>query len=260
MKKGKGGAGALKGIVFALCGVLALEGFLYFVLRPGMHSIQVTYVGLEQYGEADFAPILRGREFQNWIKFNVHLAAERIAGLSGIDSVVVEKHFPDKVIIQVRERRPVAMTLANVENRTVPVFLDQNGAVFTKGISAMTHASNLPLLSGITVEQSQGGMRLPKVYQPLIDQLSDLRNTTVLSALSEIRVREKTYGTYDLEVYPIHSRTHVLLDKGLNEDSLHYMMVVLDVVNSLMPEVPVIDLRYGAASYRGLSEQTRRLF
>jgi hypothetical protein len=26
-------------------------------------------------------------------------------------------------------------------------------------------------------------------------------------------------------------------------------MVVLDVVNSLKPEVPVIDLRYGAASF-----------
>ena len=251
MKKEKGGAGPLKGIVFALCGVLALEGFFYFVLRPGMNKIQVTYVGLEQYGEEDLAPILADGDFQNWLKFNVRLAAERIAALSGIDSVAVEKHFPDKVIIQVRERRAVAMTLANVENRTVPVFLDQNGAVFTKGASAVTHAANLPLLSGISVEQSQEGMRLPKVYQPLIEQLTALKSTKALSALSEIRVREKNYGTYDLEVYPIHYRTHVLLDKGLNEDALHYMMVVLDVVSSLRPDVPEIDLRYGAASYRG---------
>ena len=36
----------------------------------------------------------------------------------------------------------------------------------------------------------------------------------------------------------------------MNEDALQYMMVVLDVVNSIEPDVSEIDLRYGSVSYR----------
>ena len=42
----------------------------------------------------------------------------------------------------------------------------------------------------------------------------------------------------------------VLTDRALNEDALQYMMVVLDVVNSIEPDVSEIDLRYGSVSYR----------
>jgi cell division protein FtsQ len=246
----------MKKLVFGLCALLLIEGFVYFVVRPGEASVNLAYVGLEQYGEADIQPLLKEEIFQNWLLFDVKKAATKIAGLSGVQSVSVEKHFPASVVIQVRERVPVAMTLATVDNRTVTVFVDESGAVFTGGAGYVPKVS-VPLLSGLTVEAAGAGMRLPRLYQPLLEQLSFLRDTANFAALSEIRVREKDYGTYDLELFPLHCKTHVLLDKGLNEAALHYMMVVLDVVNSLKPEVPVIDLRYGSASF--VADQTRRL-
>lgn len=51
-------------------------------------------------------------------------------------------------------------------------------------------------------------------------------------------------------IYPQHSRTRILTDRSLNEEALQYMMVMLDVVNSIEPNLTEIDLRYGAVSYR----------
>ena len=57
-------------------------------------------------------------------------------------------------------------------------------------------------------------------------------------------------GNYELALYPSQAKVKVLSDRNLNEDALQYMMVVLDVVNSIEPDVSEIDLRYGAVSYR----------
>ena len=62
--------------------------------------------------------------------------------------------------------------------------------------------------------------------------------------------KPKEYGNYELALYPSQAKVKVLSDRNLNEDALQYMMVVLDVVNSIEPEVSEIDLRYGAVSYR----------
>ena len=73
------------------------------------------------------------------------------------------------------------------------------------------------------------------------------------AAISEICVVPKTYGNYELMLIPVNSRIRVLTGRALNEESLQYMMVVLDVVNSIEPNVTEIDLRYDSVSYRTAS-------
>ena len=60
----------------------------------------------------------------------------------------------------------------------------------------------------------------------------------------------KEYGNYELMLIPEGSKIKVLTDRTLNEEALKYMMVALDVVNSIDSNVAEIDLRYGAVSYR----------
>ena len=55
---------------------------------------------------------------------------------------------------------------------------------------------------------------------------------------------------HELMLIPVNSKIRVLTGRSLNEESLQFMMVVLDVVNSLEPDVTEIDLRYDAVSYR----------
>ena len=88
--------------------------------------------------------------------------------------------------------------------------------------------------------------------RPLMEQIAEIQSTNpeYFSVLSEIRVVSKEYGSYELELYPVHSRIKVLTDRTLSLEALQYMMVVLDVINSMQSDVSVVDLRYGSISYR----------
>ena len=120
-----------------------------------------------------------------------------------------------------------------------------------KGDGAGTSA-DIPILSGLPVEHMSEGMRIPSKYRALIEQIADIRRKPqkYFAAVSEICVVPKEYGNYELVLIPAKSKIRVLTDRTLNEDSLKYMMVVLDVVNSMEPNVSEIDLRYGSVSYR----------
>lgn len=85
-----------------------------------------------------------------------------------------------------------------------------------------------------------------------MEQIASIRSLSqkYFAAISEIQVVPKEFGNYELVLYPINSHVKVLTDRSLNEDALKYMMVVLDVVNSIEPNVSEIDLRYGSVSYR----------
>ena len=48
----------------------------------------------------------------------------------------------------------------------------------------------------------------------------------------------------------MYSQIRVLTDRSLDQRTLEYMMVVLDVVQKLNEDVSEIDLRYGSVSYR----------
>ena len=95
-------------------------------------------------------------------------------------------------------------------------------------------------------------MRIPSKYRPLIDQIASIRNISqkYFAAISEICVVPKEYGNYELMLIPAGSKIKVITDRSLNEDALKYMMIALDVVNSIEPDVTEIDLRYGSVSYR----------
>ena len=51
-------------------------------------------------------------------------------------------------------------------------------------------------------------------------------------------------------MYPIHSRTRVITDRSLSEETLRYMLVVLDVIDSVDTDVEEVDMRYGTISYK----------
>ena len=186
---------------------------------------------------------------KNWINFSANDTRSLVSSVAGVEEVQVVKRFPDRVFITVKERVPVAMMFAVQGGRTVLVQVDKNGVLFPPS-SATAHLS-LPLISGIPIEHIPEGMRLPARFHALIGQISDIRSLSqnYFAGISEIHVVPKEYGNYELVLYPLHSRTRVLVDRQLNEDALQYMMVMLDVVNTLEKDVSAIDLRYGSVVY-----------
>ncbi len=240
----------LKILIGILVVVIIAEFSFYTIVVPVTSRINLTLSGSVTlgYDELRAAAGLTGAE--KWMDFDSASTASRLASNPLFESVTVEKIFPDRVAITVIERVPVAVAFGLVDGRTVPVEIDRTGVAFR--IGRAQQGMNLPLLTGLTFENPVAGMRLNNSLKPLLEQLFVLgeQNPMLLSSVSEIKIDAKTWGGFDLVVYPVNTPVRVRTDKALNEDTLQYMMLVLDVVNDLTLDVEEIDIRAGTVAYR----------
>lgn len=264
--EGNGGSGGLNAskktedktmkaikIIMAVLVVFGIFEFgFYKFIRPCLGYPKVAVEGNENYSSAEIVEMLKPMNVKNWLNFSADSAASIISSASGIDSVTVRKVFPDKIYINVFERQPVAMTFINQNGRSLAVQIDKTGVLFPEHSFDSVDFSTVPIVSGLPVEHLTEGMRIPQKYRTLIEQISSIRKMgqKYFAAISEICVIPKEYGNYELMLIPEGSKIKVLTDRTLNEEALKYMMVALDVVNSIDSNVSEIDLRYGAVSYR----------
>lgn len=238
-------------IFVVLCIMFLTELILYKFALPSMKRPKIILSGADRISEARAAELLSPVKNDTWFSFDVEKAANIISSLPIMESVSVSKRFPDTVYISVTERESVALTFAEINGKSRALSIDRNGVLFYDS-NLEKKSSSLPIVSGIPIEHLSEGMRIPAKYRTLIEQISDIKNIDekYFASLAEICVVPKEYGNYELMLIPAKTRTRVLTDRALNEDALQYMMVVLDVVSSIEPNVSLIDLRYGSVSYR----------
>lgn len=241
---------AVKASVLFLALVLVAEVLFYLVYVPATSRVRLQIEGSASLGYDEMCSLAGLSGFERWISFDSAAVASRLAANPLFSSVSVDRYFPDRVTIRVRERVPVAVALGTVDGRMVPFEIDQNGVAFRFGKTCSS--GSLPLLTGLTFENPLPGMRLNSRLKPLLDDLArlELSHPDLLSSLSEIKIVEKTYGGYDLVLYPVHTPVRVRTDKALNQDALQYMMLVLDVVKDMELPVDEIDIRAGTVAYR----------
>ncbi len=244
-----------KVVVLVLIALLALEAVFYTMVIPCLAPVKVEFSGLKTMDSRLLMEKLEGMGTVTWIEFDSGRAVDALSSFSCIESVSVDKVFPDKVLISIKERQPVAKTIINVNGRSTTVQISENGVLF-KNTASVSSDSNIPLVSGLPVEGMQLGMRFPSKFRPLMAQIASIGSLPqkYFSAISEIQVLQKEYGNYELVLYPVQNQSHnhirVLADRSLNEDALKRMLVILDVVNSIELRVSEIDLRYGSISYK----------
>ncbi|MCQ2241301.1 cell division protein FtsQ/DivIB [Treponema sp.] len=243
---------ALKVLVFVLGGFLALEALVYSFVLPLFSAPEITYSGLNYLTKNELNEKLAELDCSTWSGFSTERAVSVISTISCVESVSVDKHFPNSISIKIKERNAVAKSIICQDGTSKSIQIDENGILFSVNSASMATDYSVPLVSGLPVDNLQEGMRLPSKYRVLMEQISDIRKLPrkYFAAVSEIQVVPKEYGNYELALYPSQAKVKVLTDRNLNEDALQYMMVVLDVVNSIEPDVSEIDLRYGAVSYR----------
>lgn len=242
----------VKILVFVLAVLLFVELIISMVLVPCFSKPSITVSGLKSASQQEFTELLGCMKISSWLRFDTQRAASLLSSVPYIDSVDVSKVFPDRVIVSVKERVPVAKTVINNGGRYISVQIDKNGVLFTGNRQKSDTDYEIPLVSGLPVEKFREGMSIPANYRVLLDQIETVRSRSqkYFAAISEIQVVQKEYGNYELVLYPVHKHVRVLTDRSLNEEALKYMMVVLDVVDSIEPDVSEIDLRYGSVSYR----------
>jgi cell division protein FtsQ len=142
-----------------------------------------------------------------------------------------------------------------VGGRQVPVYYDRKGVVFNIGGEASGGAGlisgDLPVISGLVIEDPRPGMQLPAAFIPLLEQLDQIRQNApeLLSAVSEIRINRKPYDGFNLILYPVHKPIRVRLEKDLSEETLRYVLLMLDVFDKAGGYPEEIDFRSGIGSF-----------
>jgi len=240
----------IKIIFCILCFILVSELIIYKYIMPSFESPKVTVNGQKLYSAEEIAMKLLPMNSANWFDFDVEEAVSILSSEPGLEKVIVEKKFPDKIYVDIVERDPVAVTFIEDGGHSYPVQIDKNGVLFSLKNNEILNSNEIPIISGLSVEHMSGGMRISSKYRPLIEQILKIKKEgkNYFAGISEICVLPKETGTYELELIPSQSKIKVLTDRTLNEESLKYMMVVLDVINLLDTDVSEVDLRYGSVS------------
>ena len=211
----------VKILVFVLAVLLFAELIISMVLVPCFSKPSITVSGLKSASQQEFTELLGSMKTSSWLRFDTQRAASLLSSVPYIDSVDVSKVFPDRVIVSVKERVPVAKTVINNGGRYISVQIDKNGVLFTGNRQKSDTDYEIPLVSGLPVEKFREGMSIPANYRVLLDQIETVRSRSqkYFAAISEIQVVQKEYGNYELVLYPVHKHVRVLTDRSLNEEA-----------------------------------------
>jgi cell division protein FtsQ len=244
----------LKALIIVLAFILGAELVWLLGISPWMPLSVVEVAGIP---ELDKTVVLAqagidGRS--SFMSVNAGASEYALESMHQIGSAKIIKRFPDTVKIALEPRRAVAFSLAAVEGRVSPVFFDKQGVVFKIGKgSSGTDApfSSLPIISGLIFEEAVLGMRLPAMFNNLLSDLERINSTApeLLRAVSEIQINRKMYDGFELVLYPVYYPVKVRLGREIKEDTLRYMLLLIDVFNAQGVDVEELDFRTGTASY-----------
>jgi cell division protein FtsQ len=240
----------LRRLIIVAAVILGAECIWLFVVSPCMplSTVEVnTFPGFDRAAVLELAGI--GEE-SSWLTVNTAVVEKALAGFYLVESARAVKRFPDRLRIYLEPRQAVALSLVTVSGRVLPVYFDREGVIFKMG-GGDGIPQNLPVISGLVFEQLALGMRLPAAFGSLLSALEQIGASSpeLLGAVSEIRINRKPFDGFDLILYPLHNPVKVRLESNLTEDTLRYVMLMLDVFGSKDSMPDEIDFRSGLASY-----------
>ncbi|AEF83116.1 putative cell division protein FtsQ [Leadbettera azotonutricia ZAS-9] len=241
----------LKWFILAACIAVGAELVWLLGITPFMPFSKVNVSAAEGLSRESLLAYAGVSSQSSFISLNARTSEKALRALPQIESAFVFKHFPDKLEIVLKGREAAAVAFASLKGKMVPVFFDSHGIIFRIGHEGKADASaELPVISGLVIEEPYPGMRLPAMFNSLFQQLDTLRIKTpeLLAAVSEIKINRKSFDGFDLILYPIHKQIRVRLSE-LNQDLLRYTLLMADVLAAREPGINFIDFRSGMASY-----------
>lgn len=236
-------------IIFALI----IEIAYYFMILPIISTAKFVFeINASSLTEKEIKKIIGVEEGVKWSSIDSSNIASILKSYPLVEHVTVKKRFPDKVYISLTERRPIAVSFVNIDGSIVPLEIDKEGVVFRMGWQEKT--STLTILSGIEFQNPKIGMKVHHKLVSLFNRLDFISksNPLLLAGISEVKVREKKYGDYDLVIYPTYSKIKVISNKELSENTLNRMILILDVLKTdvVAREIEYVDIRGANIVYK----------
>jgi len=227
-----------------------------FGISPFIPFSNVEIHGFQGLSRAQILSAAGIDENTSYVSADIKNIQERLSSIVLVESAVVIKNFPDRLTIYLNPREAVASALMSTGARQVPLYVDRHGVFFRAGEPGSAVLDDLPVLSGI--ENPALNMRLPASLVSLTESIKQLSVNApqLLSAISEIRIEEKIWDGYDLVIFPVHSSIRVRIENNLTEDTLRYMLLMLDVFEGDSSPAGIanrpqeIDFRSSMGSYK----------
>jgi len=237
-------------ILFALI----LEAVYYFIVLPLTAKAKFVFdLQGTSLSEAEAVAMLGLRGDERWGTLDSSELAASLNSYPLVEAAFVSKKFPDKVMVRLLERHPVAVSFVNVGGKLLPLEIDKDGVVFRMGWQPKT--SLLTIVSGLNFKNPKLGMKVNYQLLSLFKRLDFLmrEKPVLLTSISEIKIREKKYGDYDLILYPTYKKVKVLTNKELTEKALNRMLLTLDVLSdedTVERKIEYIDIRGANIVYK----------
>ena len=162
----------------------------YFSIR------EISVRGVKELTEKDILAAAKIRMRSNILSVNTDAVAKRISVNPWVKSVYVGRELPDRLVLEVRERTPVAL----VKQAGALYLMDVDGFVFKK--LSRADEVDLAILSGVDVRAKSASALVGEALK-LLERLSAEDQHTFLGEVSEIHVDE-VFGL------------SILTDKGLH--------------------------------------------
>jgi hypothetical protein len=183
-----------------------LRGYQVLESSGAFRVRQITVQGCRTVREEQLLALAEIRQGAPLLGFNLSEAKQRIRQHPWIDRVSIQRSWPDTLLIEVQERRPLA--LINLEGGQGLHYVDQNGIVFAPVEAGQD--LDFPVITGISLPGIPPGFSLREgaaadAVQFL--QLTAQGNPILpMQALSEVRVsREQGIIAYLAErPFPIY--------------------------------------------------------
>jgi cell division protein FtsQ len=224
---------------------------LALLATAGLALVVAFLAGGIAYGGRSFMPISRidvteilnieradilaraGIENQTYWMINKTQVKTNLLAIAAIKDAVVEKRFPDTLVIKLETRKPVAMVMSLVGGTGVLQHVDETGKVFEKGRSVSSNM-RLPLITDARMQNPYAGAQFHSSVAALLRTISNISPAS-LSHISEIEIDWKIAGEYrfdlyDLIVYPRSSSIRVRMNAELDDAYIRRMLLAVKTV------------------------------
>jgi hypothetical protein len=146
----------LAGLLAVLLAVTGLRGWQYLESSGVLQLRQITVQGCHAVREEQLLALADIRQGAPMLSFNLPELERRIRQHPWIDRVNIQRVWPESLLIEVQERRPLA--LINLEGSQGLYYVDQNGTIFAP--AAPGQDLDFPVITGIVPPGEPQGSHL----------------------------------------------------------------------------------------------------
>ncbi len=240
-------------IVAAVIMLIAVEIVFQLFIAPELLITRVqVYCSKDfQLSNADIVKIAGIREKEYFFSVNTEAVERKLAESPLIKNARIEKLFPGTLKIFITERTPLALSLVQIGNKSVPVMIDNEGVVFEIGKSVTNYT--MPVISGLKFRDLKLGVRLPAELCEYFTELKTLQDTSPLlfNQISELKFVKRKSSDYEVLLYPLKGNIRIRTGTDIDEGLLKQIFVVLDIIEKkgIESDMEELDFRSGQVVY-----------